>query len=460
MFYINRRNFLKSAIASVAFAHYGALGHDLVNPSKPYRVGLIGCGWYGKSDLMRLLQVVPCQVLALCDVDSNMLNEAASWVQSRNILNPKPQLYTDYRDLLAKHELDIVLIGTPDHWHALQGIAAMQAGANVYLQKPTSLDVLEGEALLKVAQDTKKVVQVGTQRRSTPHFVDLKNEIIDSGKLGAIHHVEMYCYYHMRNKDVLPEVAIPSTFNYDLWTGPAPMRPFTGLPHRGRWRAFTDYSNGIMGDMCVHMLDTARWFLDLGWPTQIHSVGGIYSDKKAQATITDTQTAIFEYPELQCQWTHRSWGATPNPEYPWAISLYGEKGVLTASTMKAEFKAFDRPSRKQETQNWFPKYEKEKFPEDLTEPNIELHAASATRAHMLDLVASIEKVDKPTASTITDGHISTASCILANISAKTGKKLSYNPLTHTVTNDTEATALLKKEYRAPWQHPYDVYFSK
>jgi predicted dehydrogenase len=205
MFYINRRNFLKSAIASVAFTHYGALGHDLVNPSKPYKVGLIGCGWYGKSDLIRLLQVVPCSVEALCDVDSNMLLEASNWVQKRNPLDKKPELYRDYRDLLAKHELDIVLIGTPDHWHALQGIAAMKAGANVYLQKPISLDVLEGEALVKVAQDTQRVVQVGTQRRSTPHFVNIKNEIIDSGKLGGIHHVEMYCYYPMRNDQILPE---------------------------------------------------------------------------------------------------------------------------------------------------------------------------------------------------------------------------------------------------------------
>ena len=170
-FNINRRNFLKSASATLALSHFGLSGIDLINPEKPYKVALIGTGWYGKSDLFRLIQVVPVEVVALCDVDKNMLSHAANMVSQRQKSGKTPKLYSDYQKLLKENELDLVLIGTPDHWHALQMIDAAKAGAHVYVQKPISVDVMEGEAMVATARKYNKAVQVGTQRKSTPHLI-------------------------------------------------------------------------------------------------------------------------------------------------------------------------------------------------------------------------------------------------------------------------------------------------
>jgi predicted dehydrogenase len=446
LFNINRRHFLKGASASLALSTFGAHGIDLVNPAKPLRVGLIGAGWYGKSDLFRLMQVVPVEVVALCDPDRNMLTQAGKLVAARQTSRKTPRLYGNYQKLLAENQLDIVLIGSPDHWHPLQMIDAVKAGAHVYVQKPISVDVLEGEAMVAAARKYGKTVQVGTQRKSTPHLIQAKKDIIDAGLLGKIAHVEMYCYYHMRNNGNPPIQAVPDFFDYDMWTGPAPLRPYDELPHTRWWRTFNEYGNGIMGDMCVHMFDTARWMLGLGWPKRISSEGGIYVQKEGKSNIADTQTAVFEYDGLNCVWQHRSWGTPPDPEYPWGLTIYGEKGTLRMSTMKYDFTPTDPKAQKLHGDCVF---EKEKYPEDLTEDRIELNAAPATRLHMLDFLAAIDKGTKPIAD-IQEGHISTASCILANVSMKLGRPLSYDPSTKTVINDPEATALLARTYRQPW----------
>ncbi|MBO0321045.1 Gfo/Idh/MocA family oxidoreductase [Muricauda sp. CAU 1633] len=446
-FYINRRNFLKGSTAALALSSFGAYGLDIMYSPRKIRVGLIGCGWYGKSDLFKLIQVANVEVVSLCDVDRNYLEEAAKLVSERQKSGKKPRLYKDYRTMLAEKDLDIVLIGSPDHWHALQAIEAMEAGAHLYLQKPISLDVLEGEAILATARKLGKKVQIGTQRRSTPHLVEGKKNIIEAGLLGKISHVDMCCYYHMRWNANPPFQEIPDYFDYDLWSGPASMRPFVGVPHR-TWRAFMEYGNGIVGDMCVHMLDTVRWMLGLGWPKKVSSTGGIYVQKDSIANISDTQTAVFEFDELNCIWQHRSWGTPPDPEYPWAFFIYGEKGTLKGSVYKYEF----IPNDGGKTIKMDALYEREQFPEDLKEKDIELHTAPATRAHMLDLLAAIENDTLPVAD-VEEGHISTASCIMANLSMDLKRPLIYNPQQRIIVDDPEATALLKREYRGSWQHP-------
>ena len=448
-FYINRRHFLKGSFASLVLSQFGVYGFDLVHPTKPYRVGLIGCGWYGKSDLYRLIQVTQIEVVALCDVDAKMLADAAVKIQQR-LQAPKPaRTYEHYEDMLAQEELDIVLIGSPDHWHALQGIATMKAGAHVYLQKPISVDVLEGEALVAAAEHYNKVVQVGLQRRSTPHLMQAKKEIIDAGLLGTISHVEMCCYYHMRSQKNPPQIEVPNFLNYDLWTGPAPLRPYDGLPHRGWWRAFMEYGNGIVGDMCVHMFDTVRWMLDLGWPKRVSSTGGIYVQKEAKSNITDTQTVLFEYPELNCVWQHRTWGNPVDPNYPWAFKIYGEKGMLAGSVNQFDFIPYDK---NQKAIHQDVVFEREQYPEDVTEKDIELHVAPATRLHMLDFLAAISASTLPKANLV-QGHISSASCILGNLALQLKRPLQYNPNKRHIENDMEATKLLARSYRKGWEHP-------
>ncbi|GJM29827.1 MAG: oxidoreductase [Cyclobacteriaceae bacterium] len=447
-FNINRRHFLKGATAGAVLSSFGLYGFDLVHRAKPWRVGLIGTGWYGTSDLFKLIQVTDVEVVSICDVDQNFLNEVAGLVAQRQKSGKRPRLYNDYRKMIREGDLELVLIGTPDHWHALQGIEAMKAGAHVYLQKPISVDVLEGEALVAAAQKYNRVVQIGTQRKSTPHLIDAKQQVVDAGLLGKISHVEMCCYFHMRANGNPPIQEIPDYFDYEMWTGPAPLRPYDGLPHRRWWRTFMEYGNGIMGDMCVHMLDTVRWMLDLGWPQQISSTGGIYVQKEGKSNIADTQSAIFEYEELNCVWQHRSWGTPADPEYPWSFKLFGEKGTLSGSTMKADFV----PYGDGDPIHFDVLYEKEKYPEDLEEKDNELNAAPATRRHMLDWLAAIDQGTKPVADVL-NGHISTASCILANLSMEAGRPLVYDPKTRTVVDNPEVTKKLKRDYRGPWEHP-------
>ena len=452
-FNINRRHFLKGATAGAVLSSFGMYGFDLAHREKPWRVGLIGTGWYGTSDLFKLIQVSNVEVISLCDVDSKFLSEAATLVAQRQKSGKKPRLYSDYRKMLAEGDLEIVLIGTPDHWHALQGIEAMKAGAHLYLQKPISVDVLEGEALVAAARKYNRVVQIGTQRKSTPHLIDAKNQVVDAGLLGKISHVEMCCYFHMRANDNPPLQDVPDFLNYEMWTGPAPLRPYDGIPHRRWWRTFMEYGNGIMGDMCVHMLDTVRWMLDLGWPSRISSTGGIYVQKDGKSNIADTQSAIFEYEELNCVWQHRSWGGPADPDYPWSFKLFGENGTLSGSTMQADFV----PYGDGDPLHFDVLYEKEQYPEDLEEKDNELNAAPATRRHMLDFLAAIDQGTKPVADVL-DGHISTASCILANLSMEAGRPVIYNPDKRIVVNDTELTSKLKREYRGEWEHPMPEHF--
>lgn len=447
-FKINRREFLKGSFASLVLSSFGLYGFDLMYPTKAYRVGLIGTGWYGKSDLLRLMQVTKIEVVCLCDVDQLQLNEAADLVQQRQGLAKRPQLYKDYQEMLSQHELDIVLIGTPDHWHALQAIAALKMGAHVYLQKPISVDVIEGEAVVAAAKKYNLVVQVGLQRRNTPHLIDAKRKIVDEGLLGEIGHVELCCYYPMRSTANPALQEIPDYFDYNLWTGPAPLRPYDGLPHRGWWRAFMEYGNGIMGDMCVHMLDAARWMLDLGWPQEVSSQGGIYIQNGGKSNIADTQTAIFKYDDFNCVWQHRTWGPPVDPEYPWGFKIYGEKGTLAGSPYQYDF----IPNEKGKSIHQDCLFEREKYPEDLSEKNIELHAAPATRLHMLDFLKSIAEQTKPSAN-IEEGHCSSASCILANLAMELKRPLQYDPNKRIVINDTQATQLLQRPYRSGWIHP-------
>jgi predicted dehydrogenase len=448
-FNISRRHFIAGATSSLALTTLGAdAGEFLLHPEKSYRVALIGTGWYGKNDLFRLIQVSPVEVVALCDVDKNLLSEAAKLVSERQKSGKSPKQYTDYRKMLAENKLDIVIIGTPDHWHALQTIDAVKAGAHVYVQKPISVDVIEGEAMVAAARKYNKTVQVGTQRKSTPHLIDAKKNIVDAGLLGKISHVEMCCYFPMRANGNPAVEQVPAFFDYNMWTGPAPLRPYDGLPHIRWWRTFNEYGNGILGDMCVHMFDTARWMLKLGWPKEVSSTGGIYVQKEGKSNISDTQTAIFKYDDLNCVWTHRSWGAPPDPDYPWALFIYGDKGTLKASTMRYDFIPHDKGEKIHKDVV----YEKEKYPEDLKEKDIELNAAPATRLHMVDFLNAIETKQRPVAD-IEEGHISTASCILANISMKLGRALKYDSKTRTVVGDEEATRLLQRDYRGPWVHP-------
>ncbi len=393
--------------------------------------------------------MAPVDVVSLCDVDKQMVSDAADLVATRQLSKKRPRVYSDYRAMLKERDLDIVLVGTPDHWHALPMIEAVKSGVDVWVQKPISVDVVEGQAMLAAARKYKRVVQVGMQRRSTPHLIHARDRVIKEGKLGTIGLVEICCYYHMRATQNPADGPPPANLDYEMWTGPAPMRPYNSLVHPRSWRAFMEYGNGIVGDMCVHMLDMVRWMLDLGMPTRISSTGGILVDKKSKANITDTQTATFDFPNLKVVWTHRSYGTSPDPNYPWAATFYGDKGTLKASVNAYDF----IPQAKGEAPiHEDVVFELEQFPEDKTEKDLERHVAPAIRGQMKNFLECIASRGTPVAD-IEQGYISATACILANLSMDLGRTLQWDHAKGVVVGDAEANKRLRRPYRGPWVHP-------
>ena len=326
-------------------------------------------------------------VVSLCDVDRHMLTEAAEIVATRQVSKKKPRTYTDYREMLRERDLDLVLIDTPDHWHALPMIEAVRSGLDVWVQKPISVDIVEGQAMLAAARKYKRVVQVGTQRRSTPHLVDARDRIIREGKLGTVGHVEIYCYYHMRATANPPDTPPPEYLDYEMWTGPAPMRPYNSLVHPRSWRAFMEYGNGIVGDMCVHMLDMVRWMLDLGMPTRGQLVGR-HSGRQGE------QGEHHRHPDghLRLRRSARSCGTTaPGAIRPIRSTRGARRSTATRGTLKASVMSYDfipigqgrhaRPRGRA--------VRVRQYPEDKTEKDLETHVAPAIRGHMKNFLECI-----------------------------------------------------------------------
>ena len=443
---MRRRDFLKAGLCGLAGGALPLFADG--TGGQALRVALIGTGWYGKVDLFRLLQVAPVEVAALCDVYRPRLEQAGALTAARQVSGKTPALYGDWRELLDREKLDLVLIDTPDHWHALPTVAALKKGISVWVQKPIGADVAECRAMAEAARGSGAATQVGLQRRSTPHLVDVKEKFFDSGRLGKIAQVDIFSYYGMG--DVNEEAQVPPEgFDYEMWTGPAPMRPFYPLKASGGWRQFMEYGNGTLGDMGVHMFDMTRWLMGLGWPRRVLSAGGRYVHTRGVQTIPDTQTVVFGYDGLNVIWNHRHWGVLPDPSYPWGAYFHGENGLLKVSVLRWDFipKGKNEPAESGEVV-----YEHDLYPADEEEERVELFAAPAIRRQMKDLLAGISE-GKKTVCPIEEGAISRASCILGNISMSLGRTLEWDPETWTVVNDDEANALLAREYRAGWVHP-------
>lgn len=416
---------------------------------KPIRAGVIGTGWYGKSDVFRLIQCggEKVEVAALCDVDGQILEEAGRLVAERQASKKVPNLYRDYREMLANEKLDVCLIGTPDHWHALPAIAAMEAGCDVYLQKPIGVDVIECAAMWKTARRLNRVVQVGMQRRSTPILVDAKKRYLDSGEIGTVHYVNTYCMHGRRQSAIMQPETPPEYLDFDFWLGPAPQKPYYRTLRRG-WRSFMDYGNGQVGDMGVHMLDMARWLLNLGWPKRITSNGGRYGFPDSTTTIPDTQSARFDFENMTMEWHHRAWGEVEDRRLYWATEILGTNGKLRANSTACDFKYYGKPWQMVNAAKEFDRY-----PSDETEPGLEVYVAGANRAHMWNFLARIVDRGRPV-SDIEEGYISASCCILANVSlAMDGATLEWDPENICVKNNPEANKLLARPYRAPWKHP-------
>ena len=448
---MNRRAFLAtSALAATSstwaagrfLRHAHSLGFNAAG--KPMKAAVIGTGWFGMVNCRRMLEVAPeITVAAMADVDGNMLRGAVKQVVEKGQKEPKQ--YRDYRKLLADDKYDVVIVGSPDHWHALHMIAAVEAGADVYVEKPISHDIAEGQAMVAAARKHGRIVQVGTQRRSTPHVVAAK-EFIASGKLGAIARVDTCCFYHMRTQTTKPDCPPPDDFDFDFWSGPAPLVPYHPDIHPRSWRSYWEYGNGICGDMCVHWLDTTRFILGLGQPTRVSSNGGIYVQKKSRANIADTQTATYDYGDVKVTWDYRSWGKPLDEKYPWAATFVGEKGTLKLNLEGYDFYPMNGSPVHVDAQRI------DSDTDTYPKPQANDPVALANRAHWKNFLGCVTSREKSVAD-IEHGHHSTLACILANMSMKLGRELQWDAGAGKIKNDEEANRMLAGPYRSPWKHP-------
>jgi predicted dehydrogenase len=445
---MKRREILKAGLggtASLLAIHnraFAGAGEETL------RVALIGCGWYGKTDLLHLMQVAPVDVVGLCDVDSRMAGEAAKIVSGRRLSQKEPPIYGDYRKLLAEQKPQIVLVGTPDHWHCLPMVEACKAGADVYVQKPISYDVVEGQAMVAAARKYVRTVQVGLQRRSTHHLLEARDRFIRGGALGKIAYIDIHSYYGA-GRDFPPPQDPPEHLDWEMYVGPADWRKYSPGIHPRSWRACREFSNGQTGDLCVHLFDVVRYHLDLGWPKSISATGGmLMRGPNSRANVHDTQTALFDYGDLQIVWTQRNWGANPDPKYPWGATLYGDKGTLKISVWSYDF----IPKGKGEPVRGDYLDERAKYPEDEKHKETEIFAAPATRRHMQNFLEARREKKRPVAD-IEQGYISSACCILANLSMELGRSLKWDAQNGRVVGDDEANRRLARQYRGDWKHP-------
>jgi predicted dehydrogenase len=255
---MHRRDLIKTSLAAgLGFTAVPLLG--AASGERKYRTALIGCGWWGRNILRYAMASGECRIVALCDVDQRQLAGAAAEVE--RLSGDQPKGYPDFRELLAKEKPDIVIVATPDHWHPLAAIAAMKAGAHVYVEKPISHTVYEGRAMVKAAREYGRVVQVGTHRRVSPHNVS-GMAFLKSGKVGKIGMVRAFVHYAGGPGQPTPDSEPPPGLDWNMWCGPAPLRPFNKNIHPKGFRMYLDYANGQLGDWGIHWLDQILWWTE------------------------------------------------------------------------------------------------------------------------------------------------------------------------------------------------------
>lgn len=432
----DRRHFLATAAAGLALPMLGA------EANKTYSTALIGSGWWGMNILREAMASGRCRVVGLCDVDANVLENGIADVESEG--GGKPRGYRDYRELLAKEKPQIVIIATPDHWHALQSIAAAQAGAHIYVEKPTGHTIAESQAMLRAARKAAVVVQVGLHRRIGPHHVAAM-EFLRSGKVGQVGMVRLFAHSRGGPETPKPNAKAPEGLDWDLWCGPGPLRPFNSKLHPGGWRHFLDYANGTMGDWGVHWMDQVLWWSGQPGPKRVFCSGGrdvagpvLKSAQESSTDAPDHQIATFEFDGFTAVWEHRKFGANNAEKHQVGAYFYGSNGTLHIGWKDGwTFYPNDPKATPIHGDN------------QLQEPQGDGHNIALL---WTDFLRAIDLAQKPVAD-IEIGHRSSMMPLLAMISWRCGRSIQWDPQKEEILGDAEASALMRRDYRAPWVYP-------
>ncbi len=433
---LNRREFLgKSALAALAagtfsppFIRSARAGEP--GPNDKVRLGLIGCGGMGQGDLKCFFLNPEVDCAVICDVDDAQIAKGLDICQEQR--GKKPDAVKDFRRVLDRKDIDVVLIATPDHWHALPMVMAAQAGKDIYVEKPLAKTIAEGRAMLEASRRHNRVVQMGSQWRSADHIIEAA-ELIRSGQLGKVSLARAWAFL-----DWLPSIGHvadgppPSTVDYDFWLGPAPLRPFNQNRFIFNFRWFWDYAGGLMTDWGVHLLNIASMGLPPENPKSVSACGGkfIFDD---DSETPDSLVTVYEFPSCQLIWEHRAGINNGLNGRSWGIEWHGTEGSIilddTGWDLKTEPKKGNIPSQKVKGKG------------------------DPRPAHVRNFLSCVKSRQQPVLN-LEIGHRVSSLAHLGNIAYRTGHKIAWDSVAEKVIDDDKADKLVHVKYRKPWSLPY------
>ncbi|HEV3021671.1 MAG TPA: Gfo/Idh/MocA family oxidoreductase [Pirellulales bacterium] len=421
---LTRRGFLgQTAAAGAALAVWSEVpARASDSPNERIAVAVMGTNNRG-SDLARGFGSHPGSVVTcICDVDEAALGKGLAAAAKVQTLAPRP--LGDFRVALDDPSVDVLAIAAPDHWHAPATILACAAGKHVYVEKPASHNGREGQLMVAAARTNQRVVQLGTQRRSSAGVIEAVGRL-RAGEIGRVLFARGWINSQRPSIGHGKPAPVPSHLNYELWQGPAPERPYVDNLIHYHWHWFWHWGTGELGNNGIHALDVCRWGLGVDYPEHVVCGGGRYHFDDDQET-PDTQLATFHFGDKAITWEHRTWSKRGFEGEGFGEVFYGEKGSLVIGAKG--YKMFDAEG------------------ELLAEGG----AGYSDADHIGDFLACIKSGGRPKAD-IEEGVKSTTLCHLGNIAYRTGRTVKFDPATQTIVGDDEAAGLWSRAYRAGWE---------
>ena len=445
---ITRRGFVGAVGATAGSAALlGSAGISAaIGPNDKVRIGLIGAGSRGNQVLKTFLDNAEVDCLAVADVDDQHASDTADTIEKRR--GQRPKVGRDYRAMLDDKNIDAVVVATPDHWHCLPAIHGVLAGKDVYVEKPVGHSVAEGQAMIRAARKTEKIMAVGTQQRSSDHFRQAV-EAVRSGKIGDVFWAQTWNFENISPGGMgdYPDGPAPAHLDYDRWLGPAPKRAYNANRCHLLFRWYFDYAGGMMSDWGVHLNDIVLWALDVPAPKSVYATGGIMTTKDGRDT-PDTLQVNYELPGCMLTYSMRKGNGLSFLNRGYGILFCGTNGSLVLDRSGYEI----IPDK-----TTVPYGIAGVHPEIKARP-IELKAETVKGkddgqpAHIKNFLQCLSTRERPNAD-IEVGHRSTNTCHLGNISYKLGRKLTWDAATETFPGDREANALLIREPRKGYELP-------
>jgi predicted dehydrogenase len=438
----SRRGFIQDAgklIAGTAVA--GSVLSPLIlhgkaaSPDKQIRIALIGCRNMGFGDLKNALKQPGVVCVALCDVDEQILESRCHEVEK--LQGKRPAKHSDFRQVIDNKDVDAVIIGTPDHWHCLPFVYACQAGKEIYVEKPLANSIAECEIMVKAARKYQRIVQVGQQQRSGPHWIAAM-EHIRAGRIGQVRKVNIWGNF---NYGIGPSVAadtpVPAGVDFNRWLGPAPQRTFNTTRFHGSWRMFWDYGGGLMTDWGVHLIDIALWAKDITtMPLSVTASGGNFAFPDHAHETFDTMNVSYQLKDYLINWEHTA--GTQNGPYgrSYGLAFIGNDATLVIDRNGWEL---------------FPEWDEQK-----KQPKVPAMAkqtgGESHELHMKNFLECIKSRKDP-ACTIENGSLVAKYAHAANIALRTDSRLIWDEHRHQFKDNAAANALITPVYRAPWTLP-------